>query len=463
MSPFLCDRDVFRSHLLLKKLDDVIRNPMNSFRIYSGNDINTLFLLVSWIGYTSSSNQTTRPRSKTFYDVKFRCICADLRRFIMRRNFKSTKSTSSKIFLLSQFYSYLSALQSPAFNLSISFFWPGAFAVAACTCDPPHVPIRTFTEMMDVTLTYRVCARLFGRLFHFLYSMFDVGGQRDERRKWIQCFNDVTAIIFVTACSSYNMVLREDPSQNRLRESLDLFKSIWNNRWLRTLSVILFLNKQVWFSSSVSTSFTVDFLFRAYLPPFIWKWFFQDLLAEKVRAGKSRLDEYFPDFSRYVTPPDAATEPGEDAEVNLCLLFNSFACFTVDFFIRNDSIHLRVAKLVFCLFIEFISKQNNWFIFFFAGHRWFVPSTSSATSSCAFRRPRAMANIIAIRTSPAPSIRRIFAACSMIVVTSSSGCISVSTGPCERPSSAKIKTNKNNNDKDIFESPISRPRHRHCG
>ena len=28
------------------------------------------------------------------------------------------------------------------------------------------------------------------------FHMFDVGGQRDERRKWIQCFNDVTAIIF---------------------------------------------------------------------------------------------------------------------------------------------------------------------------------------------------------------------------------------------------------------------------
>ena len=64
--------------------------------------------------------------------------------------------------------------------------------------------------------------------------------------------------------------------------------------------------------------FNIDILFSA-----------QDLLAEKVRAGKSRLDEYFPDFSRYVTPPDAATEPGEDAEViyllprlHLSLFFN---------------------------------------------------------------------------------------------------------------------------------------------
>ncbi|XP_035386484.1 guanine nucleotide binding protein (G protein), alpha activating activity polypeptide, olfactory type 2 isoform X2 [Electrophorus electricus] len=62
------------------------------------------------------------------------------------------------------------------------------------------------------------------------FHMFDVGGQRDERRKWIQCFNDVTAIIFVVASSSYNMVIREDNNTNRLREALDLFRSIWNNR-----------------------------------------------------------------------------------------------------------------------------------------------------------------------------------------------------------------------------------------
>jgi len=41
--------------------------------------------------------------------------------------------------------------------------------------------------------------------------MFDVGGQRSERRKWIQCFDDVNAILFVAALSAYDMCLYEDP------------------------------------------------------------------------------------------------------------------------------------------------------------------------------------------------------------------------------------------------------------
>lgn len=40
----------------------------------------------------------------------------------------------------------------------------------------------------------------------------------------------MTAIIFVVASSSYNMVIREDNQTNRLQEALNLFKNIWNNR-----------------------------------------------------------------------------------------------------------------------------------------------------------------------------------------------------------------------------------------
>ena len=33
------------------------------------------------------------------------------------------------------------------------------------------------------------------------FVMYDVGEQRGERRKWIHCFEDVTAVIFVAAIS----------------------------------------------------------------------------------------------------------------------------------------------------------------------------------------------------------------------------------------------------------------------
>ena len=30
----------------------------------------------------------------------------------------------------------------------------------------------------------------------------------------------------------------------------------------------------------------------------------QDLLAEKVKAGKSKIEDYFPEYARYQVPPD---------------------------------------------------------------------------------------------------------------------------------------------------------------
>jgi guanine nucleotide-binding protein subunit alpha len=43
--------------------------------------------------------------------------------------------------------------------------------------------------------------------------MFDVGGQRSERKKWIHCFESVTSIIFCTALSEYDQVLLEEKNQ----------------------------------------------------------------------------------------------------------------------------------------------------------------------------------------------------------------------------------------------------------
>ena len=63
-------------------------------------------------------------------------------------------------------------------------------------------------------------------------------GSEKQDSSWT-CQNQIRLVL--TYISTLKLILN---FQNRLRESLDLFRSIWNNRWLRTISVILFLNKQ---------------------------------------------------------------------------------------------------------------------------------------------------------------------------------------------------------------------------
>ncbi|KAI8877935.1 guanine nucleotide-binding protein alpha-3 subunit [Backusella circina FSU 941] len=84
--------------------------------------------------------------------------------------------------------------------------------------------------------------------------MFDVGGQRSERKKWIHCFDAVTSVIFCVALSEYDQVLLEESNQNRMLESLTLFESIVNSRWFIRSSIMLFLNKVDLFKSKIVTS-----------------------------------------------------------------------------------------------------------------------------------------------------------------------------------------------------------------
>jgi guanine nucleotide-binding protein G(s) subunit alpha len=58
---------------------------------------------------------------------------------------------------------------------------------------------------------------------------------------------------------------------------LDFYSSFFFQSWLKNISTILFLNKL-------------------------------DLLTEKIIAGRSKLEDYFPDFTRYQTPSDTTSK-----------------------------------------------------------------------------------------------------------------------------------------------------------
>lgn len=85
------------------------------------------------------------------------------------------------------------------------------------------------------------------------FKMFDVGGQRNERRKWIHCFDNVQAVLFVAAMSEYDQQLYEDETQNRMEEALLLFHEICNSKFFAETSMILFLNKSDLFREKMKT------------------------------------------------------------------------------------------------------------------------------------------------------------------------------------------------------------------
>jgi len=86
---------------------------------------------------------------------------------------------------------------------------------------------------------------------NIIFEVYDVGGQRSERRKWIDCFEGVDAVIFVAALSEYDQSLTESKRVNRMMEALDLFESVVKNRAFLDTSIMLFLNKKDTFAEKI--------------------------------------------------------------------------------------------------------------------------------------------------------------------------------------------------------------------
>jgi len=94
-------------------------------------------------------------------------------------------------------------------------------------------------------------------------SIYDVGGQRNERKKWIHCFAGVTGVIYVAALNHYKQVLFEDEGRNAMHESVDLFASLCSSKWFRTIPMILFLNKDDLFREALRDGISLSCCFSA--------------------------------------------------------------------------------------------------------------------------------------------------------------------------------------------------------
>ena len=119
-------------------------------------------------------------------------------------------------------------------------------------CEPSYIPVEQDVLRTRVKTTGIIETKFEYKNLYF--TLIDVGGQRSERKKWIHCFQDVTAIIFCVGLSAYDQLLAEDEETNRMRESLKLFESICNNPFFLKTSMILFLNKKDLFEEKIGKS-----------------------------------------------------------------------------------------------------------------------------------------------------------------------------------------------------------------
>lgn len=96
------------------------------------------------------------------------------------------------------------------------------------------------------------------------FVFVDVGGQRNERRKWLHCSKDATLVLFVASISEFDQPLYEDSSSDRMKESLKVFADTIENPEFKHIPVILFLNKMDLFREKISSGIDPGCCFSDY-------------------------------------------------------------------------------------------------------------------------------------------------------------------------------------------------------
>ncbi|KAL8847613.1 MAG: hypothetical protein Q9221_007343 [Calogaya cf. arnoldii] len=75
-----------------------------------------------------------------------------------------------------------------------------------------------------------------------MLDVFDVGGTWYERRRWIEAFENVDAILFTVDIGCWDETLF-DGTTNRMRDALEVFHSIVNSKWFVRTTIALIFTK----------------------------------------------------------------------------------------------------------------------------------------------------------------------------------------------------------------------------
>eukprot|EP01083_Nonionella_stella_P007349 21271_1 len=144
---------------------------------------------------------------------------------------------------------------------NVSYFLDQLDTIASPTYTPSFEDYLRFRQR-STGFTQTTMAIHVGNSGEHVFEFTDVGGQRSERGKWMKVISeDINAVLYVLAISDYDLMLYEDNKTNRLKESIDLFRSIMTKgNFFKGKTVLLFFNKYDLFKTKIKkTPITVAF------------------------------------------------------------------------------------------------------------------------------------------------------------------------------------------------------------
>ena len=97
-----------------------------------------------------------------------------------------------------------------------------------------------------------------------LYDIFDVGGMKNERRRWMLFFEDTAGVLFVVGLDGFNKLLWEDNRNNRLREDIGLFRGLINLAAFDDAKVFVVLNRFDLFVKDVEDGYKFSEYFKSF-------------------------------------------------------------------------------------------------------------------------------------------------------------------------------------------------------